>query len=726
MAKSESRVVDVEVTARAQRQDAELAMGSDPINAIVELVTNCDDAYLAMNSARREKIRIQVDRHRRAPTTLVVKDRAGGMSAAELEQRLGKMGERTSGFETGAERRGLFGRGAKDIVHFGPARWESVKAGVLSFFELLYDGRFTGKAKVGVLGSAPQGRRGTTATLHVQPRFRVPRHETLLQKLRNHYALRPLLLDSNGREVTLSDESQDRSDKIRFEPPKAVLLEEVTRSIPGFDGQHVDLRLYEASEPLSEEGEDREYWRHSILITSGRAAYEMFDGGRFSREPDASHLRRIYGYASVPGINELIRAFDDAEEGGATPDDQNPLRLVRRDRRGLAGRRDHPFVDALYTVLEEVLAPHLERLRKAAEEAEGEVSEETRRRWDRAGRELAKLMDEDSGGDGSDGSLPPPGLSVIPTVRPVEPGEAARLLVRFRPSDAEEQADPVAVEVVEADEDGPHAPVSLVLEPRTGYFSRTYTVAGREEGAMSDVVVRAGVAEASALVQWRHRPPTLVEQLEFESARFSIKDGQERRVVLVAPWAMITEIGDQAQFKIEGDSSISLPQGLTGVFTHDEARDAGICRIRVRGQRVGARARLTASLGEDIAETELIVTSTGVSGIKIEFTDADVDQRAWLNMEEGRIYVNTNDPTVRRYVGPKNKGRPGQNSVPFNVMLAEVMVDAAARHQLQRQETEVRDAVTLFGRQLALTKKWLPRIHRALVPEGELRAVRNW
>ncbi len=701
-------------------------MGSDPINAIVELVTNCDDAYLAMNSGRREKIRIEVERHRRAPTTIVVKDRAGGMSAQELEHRLGKMGQRTSGFETGAERRGLFGRGAKDIVHFGPAQWESVKSGALSYFKLLYDGRFTGKAEVGELGKAPRGRRGTTATLNVQPRFRVPRHETLLQKLRNHYALRPLLLDSKEREVTLVDRSQDRSDKIRFEAPQAVLLDEGRLAIPGYDGHHVDLQLYEASEPLSEEGEDREYWRHSMLITSGRAAYEMFDGGRFSREPYASYLRRLYGYASVPGINELIRAFDDAEEDGVVPDSQNPLRLVRRDRRGLAARRDHPFVDALYSVLEEALEPHLERLKRAAEDAEGDVSEETRRRWDRAGRELAKLMDEDAGGEGAGGDLPPPGLSIIPTVRPVEPGEAARLLVRYRPDEGDQPDGSVTVEVVEADEDGPHAPVSLALEPRNGYFSRTYTVAGREEGAMSDVRVRVGPAEASALVQWRHRPPAVVEQLEFESARFSVKDGQERRVVLLAPWTMVTEIGDQVQLKIEGDSSITLPQGLTGVFSHDEVRDAGTCRIRVRGQRVGARARLTASLGEDVAETELIVTSTGVSGIKIEFTDANVDQRAWLNMEEGRIYVNTNDPTVRRYVGPKSKGRPGQNSVPFNVMLAEVMVDAAARHQLQRQETEMRDAVTLFGRQLALMKKWLPRIHRALVPEADLRTVRDW
>lgn len=724
MAQAERRVVDVEVTDRAMRQDAELAMGSDPINAIIELVTNCDDAYLAMDSGRREKIRIEVDRHRRAPTEIVVKDRAGGMTMNELEQRLGKMGQRTSGFESGEQRRGLFGRGAKDIVHFGPARWESVKGGTLSYLELLYDGRFTGKAEVGVLGAAPRGQRGTTATLSVQPRFRVPRHETLLQRLRNHYALRPMLLDAKGREVTLQDVSQDRADKIRFEPPKADLIEEKVLAIPGYEGQQVNLQIFEAREPLTEEGEDREYWRHSLLIFSDRAAYEIFDGGKFWREPYASYLRHIYGYASVPGINELIRAFDDAEDDGSAPDDQNPLRLVRRDRHGLVARQDHPFVDALYAVLEEALEPHLERLRKAAEDAAGEVSEEARRRWDRAGQELAKLMEEEGPGDGLESNLPPLGLSLSPAVGRVEPGEAARLLVRYRPRD-DHQSDgsPLMVEVAESDEDGPHAPVSLNLEPRNGYFSRTHTLSGRDEGAMSEVVVRLGVEEAKALVEWHHQSVPPVEQLAFEHARFSIKDGQERRIVLLAPWDMVTEISDQVQLKIEGDPSITLPAGRTSVFTYDEDRDAGVCRMRVRGQGVGSRARLTATLGDDAAEAELTVASTGVAGIKFELTESEINQRAWL--DAGKLYINAQDSTVRRYLGSKRQGWPGQNSVPFNVMLAEVIVEAAVRSQLQRMETEMRDAPTLLGRQIARAQEWLPRIHRALVPDAELRSVRN-
>ena len=571
---------------------------------------------------------------------------------------------------------------------------------------------------------APRNKQGTTATLQVQTRFRVPQHDNLLRKLRNHFALRPLLLDDKGRDVTLADLSQERSDKVRFVPPRANLLEKSQFPIPGYQGQHLELQLYQASEPLTEEGEEREYWRHSILVESGRAAYEVFDGGKFSREPYASHLRRIYGYASVPGINELIREFDDAEGEGTAPGKQNPVRLVRRDRHGLAARRHHPFVDAVYTVLEGALEPHLERLRKAAEEAGGQVSDEARRRWERAGRELARLMDEAGAGSGLEGHLPPLGLSLIPAVRHVEPGETARLLVRYRPREDDPLDVPSwGVEVTESDEEGPHEPVSLNLQSRNGYFSRTYTITGREEGAISEVMVRTRTDEKKALVEWFHRSTPPVENLEFEHARFSIKDGQERWIALFAPWDMVTDVGEQVRFQIEGDSNITLRSGLTGVFTHDEDRDAGVCRIRARGHGIGSRARLTATLGDDVAETELIVASVGVAGIRIDIREEKIEQRAW--MEAGRVCVNAKDPTVGRYLGPKNENWPGQNSVPFNVMLAEVIVEAAARGQLLQKETGIRDVSTLFGKKLELMRKWLPRIHRVLVPDPELKGARS-
>ena len=113
---------------RGFQQDVELAMGSDPVRAIVELVTNADDAYVATPRVRKGKIRIEVERHYKSEDILIIKDRAIGMSADELVEKLGEEGGRSSGFERGQDKRGLLGRGAKDVVHFGPVEWESVSS----------------------------------------------------------------------------------------------------------------------------------------------------------------------------------------------------------------------------------------------------------------------------------------------------------------------------------------------------------------------------------------------------------------------------------------------------------------------------------------------------------------------------------------------------------------------------------------------------------------------
>src|SRR2546426_9906701 len=97
-------------TNRSFRQDAEQSMGSEPIRALVELITNADDAYDATPGTRRGKIRIEVERRRRPQETILrVLDRACGMTRAEMEAKLGREGLRTSGFEVGENRRGLLG-----------------------------------------------------------------------------------------------------------------------------------------------------------------------------------------------------------------------------------------------------------------------------------------------------------------------------------------------------------------------------------------------------------------------------------------------------------------------------------------------------------------------------------------------------------------------------------------------------------------------------------------
>ena len=233
-------------TKRSYQQDAENAMGAEPIRAIIELVTNADDAYqesfLHNRRNKKGKIRIELDRRRGGkPTILRVLDRAGGMTRLEMSERLGRLGGRTSGFEGGAERRGLFGRGAKDIVAFGRVYWESKRNGEHTRFEI----QNANQTRLDELPPVEPRDMGTTATLEIQPRFRISQHATLLERLKRHYALRPILEDRQGREVTLN------GTKVVYEPPRGKLLVDRARlPIKGYGSHECVVTIYESSDFL--------------------------------------------------------------------------------------------------------------------------------------------------------------------------------------------------------------------------------------------------------------------------------------------------------------------------------------------------------------------------------------------------------------------------------------------------------------------------------------------
>ena len=116
---------------RHKRQDMERAMGGRIERGLVELITNSDDSYRNLEDEGKRtsgKIRIEIERRKMGqPSTVIVRDKAEGMDRAEMYQKLGALGERTSGFEKGKPRRGLHGRGARDVAAFGTVHFESIK-----------------------------------------------------------------------------------------------------------------------------------------------------------------------------------------------------------------------------------------------------------------------------------------------------------------------------------------------------------------------------------------------------------------------------------------------------------------------------------------------------------------------------------------------------------------------------------------------------------------------
>jgi len=106
----------LEYADRVAVQQADQAIRKDVVRAAVELITNCNDSYQRMEDAGIEatgRIVIEVER-RHSNSVLRVADNAEGMTEGDMDTKVGKYGEATSGFKEGRSVRGLWGRGLKD------------------------------------------------------------------------------------------------------------------------------------------------------------------------------------------------------------------------------------------------------------------------------------------------------------------------------------------------------------------------------------------------------------------------------------------------------------------------------------------------------------------------------------------------------------------------------------------------------------------------------------
>ena len=190
----------VRYSARGFHQDAMDAMRGDIVRALIELITNADDAYAALDDGRTEKrtILVEVEHRKNRPWTVRVRDRATGMTIDDMRSRITDIAQRTSGFESGHARRGNLGRGAKDCAAFGDVTFSSIVEGRLAKLVLQPTGKWrvltdrnvrkSERSELGVPHS------GTTVTIDVATNIRCPRHDTLRSSISSHYQLRDILV----------------------------------------------------------------------------------------------------------------------------------------------------------------------------------------------------------------------------------------------------------------------------------------------------------------------------------------------------------------------------------------------------------------------------------------------------------------------------------------------------------------------------------------------------
>ena len=331
---------------------ADNAIQGDPIRALVELITNCDDAYNKRPpELGHEPCSIEVSvRETGSAPYLTISDRAAGMDGPRMDQALGSY---TSATSTGADR-GYFGRGLKDgILALGDGEVESVSNGSVH------------RAWLGIRGGQPyyeaqhptesQGRDsgapapgGTTVRIHVnRPDVLPPTYRNLERQIPLHFMLRGILSNPDRR-IYLSELAPDgeviRRKRLRYVFPTGKLVLDNSLLLRRLDIPYRVI-VYEAERPLTTPRQSGPYAESGILITDGNAILDN-TLGMFDADPDAGSL---FGRLECPHLNKLMR-------------DNEPI--VQATRHGLMW--DHEVARELRLTLDERLEPLVRNIARQA------------------------------------------------------------------------------------------------------------------------------------------------------------------------------------------------------------------------------------------------------------------------------------------------------------------------------------------------------------------------
>jgi hypothetical protein len=710
--------------ARSFHQDATLAMKGDIVRALIETITNSDDAY----NGNDGKIRIEVE-HRHGPWTVITRDRATGMTPDGMKEAIEGLGGRTSGFELGRDVRGNLGRGAKDLAAFGNVDFESICD--KGYARLVLDE--TGETRQQQRKATPDDRQrlsilrsnGTVVTMHVRDNVRCPRHSRLKDQLSCHYQLRDILSDKR-REVVLVDANSGTADVLRYAYPDVpvVLAEKI--KIPEYPNAYVDLTIFRHHEryddPASNTGRPG-----GILIRGRRAIYE----NTYLSFENNLHAGWFSGIAECRYIDQLASEYDDRFLNRREQDAANNTPIITRSRDGL--EHNHPFYRALAESIEVPLGKLV-----AAEEAKAQSSgahetARTRRLLDELGRDLARLISEDLR-EIDEEELPPddgpsiPSIKLIPELAIAYMGEDRTLTARVRAdlgqSEVSVEADPEGVvELV----DGPVLPL-VPHRKRLDLLTAQIRVRPLLPDGQTLLTVSCGADTSVAIVETRPQPEVVEvpvvppDDLQFQRDSYRLTWKKRKRISILAPVATIASEGTQLRVT-SSEAGIVVYGGIETMQLDDEL-EYYIGQVEVEARTLGSKGTLRAELGSRVVTCSAVATKDDDGpNLRIEYADEDAgSSRAVVKTNEGRrvMRIMGRHPAISRYLGPgpdfPHQGRPLTKAI-----VAEILAAEATRMVMERKYplggSDDLDAAAMYAEHMRYMKRYLPRCHRALVPD---------
>jgi hypothetical protein len=213
-------------------------------------------------------------------------------------------------------------------------------------------------------------------------------------------------------------------------------------------------------------------------------------------------------------------------------------------------------------------------------------------------------------------------------------------------------------------------------------------------------------------------PEELIEALEFEKPRYRVRWNKNKELSLRAPVELVERFGSSLCV-ISNDPGIVVTRGgkVSLAIGPGDPVARGTCRVE--GRQLGAKARIRAELGDQIAHCYIVVDQRddGLPRLQIALVNEEPTvYRALFHPsdvqpgEEQTIKVYARHKGLKRYFGDAPEF-PGQDTPAARAVVAEVVTEAIVRRIVSRKyptANEEIDADLVYFEHVSYTSRLLP------------------
>ena len=232
---------------------------------------------------------------------------------------------------------------------------------------------------------------------------------------------------------------------------------------------------------------------------------------------------------------------------------------------------------------------------------------------------------------------------------------------------------------------------------------------------------RSDVAEIRC-IEPQEEEISIPEGSEFERERVKIGLGKRRTVELRAPTELVAEHGPIAELQ-SSEAGIVLRGGAQVELEEDAEVGYCVAPVRFEGRALGARGKIQARLGTQIAELAVNVAERddGLPDLRIEFSEERPTQfRAYFDPPDPRedgsqtLKILIRHEAIKAVLG---EDLAAEHELQWKVLLAEVVTEAMVRRLMAKRYPVPQsvEAQTLYRDHAEWMSRLLPRIQRIVL-----------